>query len=774
MPQRYDLKGYVRYNGSQSLTADEQKQVRDNITSQAKTDSTVGIKGSGADFIYQSNGNPIHYAEAVKSALAVSNTRLTAETVNFITKSGNAGLIIPRPNRTITGAGVDQTVINSSRPDYVIRYRSEYGQLSNNEYSKFTIDCQNIANTSGIEIRDFSNLYIHDLILKRSVQWLMKLTNEPAQTVSTINEKALIENVVFDTQHGIYEMFLIFNTNNIVLRRVTFKNKTGSPGFSPTLGFWQKVNGAVLEDCVWENLVSDAIYYSFTTNDIKLVRPRFLNTGRAINGANVSDYGKFGAKSVNRLSVDQAYFEGGTNSLNATAIKIGAIQDYSITNTYITKYKRGVLIGYGNEIPTAVDGTVNLTIVNGVITAATLSGQQATYNPNLTYHVDVFLNGVEVTDVNLQLVINSDGTAQSTINVVNGTSASNLTGATARNRNGGDARYPSSNGKIEGLSFYDINPDSVDTNTFSCIDFGNGGNYNTQINFSVDNSTGSLAHAVTFNGKTLATLTLSGGVITSGAITETEAWYDKTINYDQSTGVITRSGTGLYTCQVTDATGTGAVVRLAIDADGRAYGLDILSGGSGYTAPTITCPGGYHGQLQFNNCDFDGLGIRRNDNCVVDWETIQFNNCINLDSTSFPTDFARNASIKSTRTIALRPGLLSIGKVFANIVNDAIFQIGEAGAPFLMRFGSFRQRHANSSMQWIFANFPNLFWRVYKDQILPGNLKLEFDVDSGSLRLSGGLRTVVPTYADNASAISGGLVAGDVYKTPTGELRIVV
>ena len=32
----------------------------------------------------------------------------------------------------------------------------------------------------------------------------------------------------------------------------------------------------------------------------------------------------------------------------------------------------------------------------------------------------------------------------------------------------------------------------------------------------------------------------------------------------------------------------------------------------------------------------------------------------------------------------------------------------------------------------------------------------------------------LPTYADNAAATSGGLVAGDVYKTATGELRITI
>jgi hypothetical protein len=40
---------------------------------------------------------------------------------------------------------------------------------------------------------------------------------------------------------------------------------------------------------------------------------------------------------------------------------------------------------------------------------------------------------------------------------------------------------------------------------------------------------------------------------------------------------------------------------------------------------------------------------------------------------------------------------------------------------------------------------------------------------NGTVRLQG-----LPTYANNAAAISGGLVADDVYKTSTGELRIVV
>lgn len=34
--------------------------------------------------------------------------------------------------------------------------------------------------------------------------------------------------------------------------------------------------------------------------------------------------------------------------------------------------------------------------------------------------------------------------------------------------------------------------------------------------------------------------------------------------------------------------------------------------------------------------------------------------------------------------------------------------------------------------------------------------------------------TAIPIYANNAAAVAGGLIVGDVYKTSTGELRIVV
>lgn len=55
-----------------------------------------------------------------------------------------------------------------------------------------------------------------------------------------------------------------------------------------------------------------------------------------------------------------------------------------------------------------------------------------------------------------------------------------------------------------------------------------------------------------------------------------------------------------------------------------------------------------------------------------------------------------------------------------------------------------------------------------------------FAVFAEQLRVPGPQRattiklTDLPEFADNATAVSGGLVEGDVYRTSTGEVRIVV
>lgn len=52
--------------------------------------------------------------------------------------------------------------------------------------------------------------------------------------------------------------------------------------------------------------------------------------------------------------------------------------------------------------------------------------------------------------------------------------------------------------------------------------------------------------------------------------------------------------------------------------------------------------------------------------------------------------------------------------------------------------------------------------------VLTNNLRVTGDIDGTTLSIN-----LLPTYADNTAALAGGLVAKDVYRTATGDLKIV-
>jgi hypothetical protein len=75
-------------------------------------------------------------------------------------------------------------------------------------------------------------------------------------------------------------------------------------------------------------------------------------------------------------------------------------------------------------------------------------------------------------------------------------------------------------------------------------------------------------------------------------------------------------------------------------------------------------------------------------------------------------------------------------------------------------------------------SIPNLSHKT-GDETAAQNGTVLWDEENGYPVVSSGgafliVAIVAGTYADNAAAISGGLTAGQVYKTATGELRIVV
>ena len=81
-----------------------------------------------------------------------------------------------------------------------------------------------------------------------------------------------------------------------------------------------------------------------------------------------------------------------------------------------------------------------------------------------------------------------------------------------------------------------------------------------------------------------------------------------------------------------------------------------------------------------------------------------------------------------------------------------------------------------ANLQWNdVVNKPTTFAPSAHTHPISQVINLQTSLDTISLRaLITDTTLVVPTYADNAAAVSGGLAVNRVYKTATGELRIVV
>jgi hypothetical protein len=81
----------------------------------------------------------------------------------------------------------------------------------------------------------------------------------------------------------------------------------------------------------------------------------------------------------------------------------------------------------------------------------------------------------------------------------------------------------------------------------------------------------------------------------------------------------------------------------------------------------------------------------------------------------------------------------------------------------------------SSSPAPFFPTPPNEYNRQYMAQLVRSFAVFVQQANNPGDAISTTLRlTALPTYANNAAAVAGGLIAGDVYKTSTGELRIVV
>jgi hypothetical protein len=622
------IKGKLRLQGDLTGNADTP-------LVKSRTGVTVGLVAS--DYTYDAGMSPGHYADAVNSALGTGNANvfLRGETVAFGHAAGK--VVTPVSGARIDGAGIDKTVIQTSRPDYV--FKNTAAALLNAVVSNLTIDCQSLATVSGVDIRKFTQFVLRHVKFLGSVQWFARFGNEPSGSTTEISSGLVIEDCEFASHQGIYEMLLLYNLGTADVNRCIFRDKTGTPGAAPTIGIWQKAADITIRNSLFSNLASSAIYYAYSTHRIRIENCSFLNVGQAVRGANVSDNGKFGEKTVQGLGIDSCWMIGGANSTATDAIQVGSVDGFSITNTCIKDYAKGIRIGFGNSTPTA-------------------------------------------------------------------------------GGDGGDAYYPSRRGVIANVSFININNAGNAVSLNSPLYFANGGDFGQLVirDCIVYDPNDYLDYAVIFNGGSTATASVLAGSVTGVTVTNTFAWY-------ATPPTVTISGNG-----------SGATATATIDSDGHLTAVQVTNGGTGYTTASVTITGGSYKNITFVDCDFGGKQIRVNDNAQIDWQTVQFINCRNFDTSNLAAATIDQA-VKNNARLVSHDGKLGIGVTTLAASTD--LQIGDGSTVVTMRLNNVQEKNSNDNIQKIFANFSGKTETLYKNNTNSTSRRSVLDIDTGVYSANG-------------------------------------
>lgn len=215
-------------------------------------------------------------------------------------------------------------------------------------------------------------------------------------------------------------------------------------------------------------------------------------------------------------------------------------------------------------------------------------------------------------------------------------------------------------------------------------------------------------------------------------------------------------------------------------------GLDeVGAGGAG------SAPGGSDTQVQFNaSGSFAGSSDLTWDDTAKE---LGVGGDINLDDGGTYTTLLQLVTPTANRTISFPDATGTVALVAGSsgqlTYNNAGVQAGDSGLTYNATAGALTVGGKtvtadapviNLSQTWNNAGvtFTGLKLTITDSASATGSAFLDF-IAGATRRFyvgKGGLIKApsLPTYADNAAAISGGLVAGDVYKTATGELRITI
>jgi hypothetical protein len=238
--------------------------------------------------------------------------------------------------------------------------------LTNITISGLTIDTQNVATASGIQLSNVSNSTISNVVFTNGAAngWHLYFgAYGNAGTAVVQNFYNTVTGVDFLNHTGTLEAFLLFNSQYTAISNVTLTNVS-----SPGIGLWQKDYDTTIANvtCTNSPTVGGVIYYSITVERTAISDLQTTNCGPAIRGSNISDYGTYGLTQAQNLTITNPVLVGGPNSATQVGIQLGAVNNATIQNAQISLYEIGILLNNG-WAGAGLGSPTNWAIVGGVL-----------------------------------------------------------------------------------------------------------------------------------------------------------------------------------------------------------------------------------------------------------------------------------------------------------------------------------------------------------------------------------------------------------------------
>jgi hypothetical protein len=268
--------------------------------------------------------------------------------INYGLSNGNAiyipsgtyilnGTLTGGANLKIYGDGVGSSILKkkTASSGHIINF---YGTTNKSNIEIFHIEFQVNSIDSGIFAEYVTNFYVHDCAFSNIPYWGIVVGVQNGADATIRNTNVLIENCIFTNITSTYEGVLIFNTQDATVENCRFVTGTNSIG----IGIYQNCERISVTNCYFKLHIG--MYYSVSCNNITILNCKFDTCDSAIQGANLSDNGAFGATFVQNLIIDACSFL----STNGVALSLGAVRNGSISNSmFYYGRQQGIFINAG-------------------------------------------------------------------------------------------------------------------------------------------------------------------------------------------------------------------------------------------------------------------------------------------------------------------------------------------------------------------------------------------------------------------------------------------